>query len=122
MLWESPSDTPYAASSHRARVGEQQSSAAQLVAIIIAATNLPLLDIAETVNVVAKSGSVGSAASAGTAAIPSSLTSAGTRRGDFTILLKGESRPEKWRRMLISLLGLIAIVAVMIWLSGGVGH
>lgn len=122
VLWESPPDTPYAASSLRAKVAEQQSNAAQLLAIISAATSLPLLDLTESVNTMEKSGWGNLAARASGSAKSSPLATAGAGSGKFTITLKkGESRLEKWRRVLISLLGLIAIVAVMIWLSGAMG-
>ncbi len=54
FLWESPPDMRYATPARRARIAEQQASAAQLLARVSEATGLPLLNISGVVSSVAK--------------------------------------------------------------------
>lgn len=54
FLWESPPDMRYEAPARRARLAEQQASAARLLAWVNEATGLPLLNISGVVSVLAK--------------------------------------------------------------------
>lgn len=54
FLWETPPDMRYDPAARRQRIAGQQAESARLVALVAAATRLPLLDISSVISAVAK--------------------------------------------------------------------